>query len=114
MIYDTRTTKHFCRHTGIGDIFVVEMTWNRIIIGSYGPVPADDLKPPYNYDCTTKINAWLEIQKDMLVMIGNFPCCLQKPQRLLRISATPRPGKYVVNHSFTSAFVVNGITPFVS
>ena len=114
MIDATLTTKHFCQHTGIGDIFVVEMTWNRIVVGSYGPVPADDLKPPYNYDCTTKINAWLEIQKDMLIMIGKFPCCLQKSQPLLCKSATPKPSKYIVNHSFTSAYVVKGITAFVS
>ncbi|MHC4086469.1 MAG: hypothetical protein ACYSWZ_14080 [Planctomycetota bacterium] len=73
MIDDTRTTKHFYRHTGTGEIFVIEMTWNRIVVGSYGPVPADDLEPPDNYECTTKINAWLEIQKDMLVMISKFP-----------------------------------------
>jgi hypothetical protein len=114
MIDTTLTTKHFYQHTGIGHIFVVEVTWNRIVVGSYGPVSVDDLKPPDNYDCTTKINAWLEIQKDMLVMIGNFPRCLPKPQRLLRNSATPKPNKYVVNHSFTSAYVVKGITQFVS
>ena len=114
MIDATLTTKHFCQHTGIGDIFVVEMTWNRIVVGSYGPVSADDLKPPYKYDCTTKINAWLEIQKHMLVMIGKFPRCLPKPKRFLRRSAAPKPSKYVVNHSFTSAYVVKGITEFVS
>ena len=73
MTNNIRTTKHFFQHTGLGDIFVVEMTWNRIVVGSYGPVPADDLKPPDDYECTTKINAWLEIQKDMLVMIKKFP-----------------------------------------
>lgn len=73
MTDNTQTTKHFCQHTGIGDIFVVEMTWNRIVVGSYGPVPADDLKPPDTYDCTTRINPWLKIQKDMLVMISKFP-----------------------------------------
>jgi len=114
MIDTTLTTKHFFQHTGIGHIFVVEVTWNRVVVGSYGPVSADDLKPPYNYDCTTKINAWLEIQKDMLVMIGNFPRCLPKPQRLLRRSAMPKPSKYIVNHSFTSAYVVKGFTEFVS
>ncbi len=114
MIDTTLTTKHFYQHTGIGHIFVVEVTWNRIVVGSYGPVPADDLKPPYNYDCTTKINAWLEIQKDMLVMIGEFPRCLPKPQRLLRRSAVLKPSKYIVNHSFTSAYAVKGITAFVS
>ncbi|MHC4397496.1 MAG: hypothetical protein ACYS1A_17785 [Planctomycetota bacterium] len=45
------------------------MTWNRFVVGSCGPVLADDLKLPDNYDCTTKINAWLKIQKDMLTMI---------------------------------------------
>jgi hypothetical protein len=69
MTDDARTTKHFCQHTGTGQIFIVELTWNRIVIGSYGPVPADDLKPPESYKCTTKINAWLETQKEMLIMI---------------------------------------------
>ena len=71
MTDNTRTTKHFCQHTGIGDIFVVEITWNRIVVGSCGPVPADDLKPPDNYICTNELNLneWLKIQKDMLVMI---------------------------------------------
>ena len=73
MIDDMRTTKHFYRHTGTGDIFVIERTWNRFVVGSYGPVPADDLKPPESYECTTKINDWLEIQKDMLVMVSKFP-----------------------------------------
>ena len=78
MIDDTRTTKHFFQHTGTGEIFVVELTWNCIVVGSYGPVPPDDLKSPDSYVCTTKINDWLEIQKDMLVMICKFPCCLPK------------------------------------
>lgn len=64
-----QTTKKFYKHTGTGDIFVIEMTWNRIVVGSYGPVPADDLKPPESYECTTKLNAWLEIQKDMLTLV---------------------------------------------
>ena len=71
MIDTTLTTKHFYQHTGIGHIFVVEVTWNRIVVGSCGPVPADDLKPPDNYICTNELNLneWLKIQKDMLVMI---------------------------------------------
>jgi hypothetical protein len=67
------------------------MTWSRIVVGSYGPVPADDLKHPDSYVCTTEINAWLEIQKDMLVMIGKFPCCFPTPHRLLSKLATPNP-----------------------
>ncbi|MHC4309502.1 MAG: hypothetical protein ACYSSN_06130 [Planctomycetota bacterium] len=39
------------------------MTWSRIVVGSYGPVPADDLKHPDSYVCTTEINAWLEKSK---------------------------------------------------
>ena len=75
MNFEPQTTKKFYKHTGTGDIFVIEMTWNRIVIGSYGPVPADDLKPPDSYECTTKLNAWLEIQKDMLTLVGpsRFP-----------------------------------------
>ena len=73
------TTKQFFQHTGTGDIFVIEMTWSRIVVGSYGPVPADDLKHPDSYVCTTEINAWLEIQKDMLIMICKFPRCLAMP-----------------------------------
>lgn len=63
------TTKHFCQHKGTGEIFVVEITWDRVVVGSYGPVPADDLRPPETYQCNTKANAWLQIQKDMLIMI---------------------------------------------
>lgn len=69
MVDKTRTTKHFCQHKGTGQIFVVEITWDRVVVGSYGPLPADDLRPPETYECTTKANAWLQIQKDMLIMI---------------------------------------------
>ena len=69
MTDDTLTTKQFCQHTGTGEIFVVEMTLSRIVVGSYGPLPADDLKPPDNYECTTELTACLETQKDMFIMI---------------------------------------------
>ena len=64
-----QTAKRFCQHTGTGEIYVIEMTWNRIVVGSYGPLQADDLKLPDSYDCTTELNAWLETQKDKFVMI---------------------------------------------
>ncbi|MHC4110788.1 MAG: hypothetical protein ACYSUY_06920 [Planctomycetota bacterium] len=69
MTDDTQTNKQFYQHTGTGEIFVVEMTWNRSVVGSYGPVPMDDLKPPDSYVCTTELNAWLETQKDVFIMI---------------------------------------------
>ena len=65
----TLTTKRFFQHTGTGEIYVIEMTWNRIVVGGYGPLQADDLKSPDSYDCTTELNAWLETQKDKFVMI---------------------------------------------
>jgi len=65
----TLTTKLFYKHTDNGEIYVVETTLNRIVVGSYGPLPADDLKPPDSYDCTTELNAWLETQKDKFIMI---------------------------------------------
>ena len=91
MTDDKLTTKQFCQHTGTGKIFVVEMTLSHIVVGSYGPLPADDLKPPDNYDCTNELNAWLETQKDMFIMIWKVPCCLPMPQRLLRNITAPRP-----------------------
>ena len=69
MTNDTQTTKKFCRHTETNEIFVLEMTWNRIVVVSYGPVPADDLKLPEHYDCTTELNEWLETQNDKLIMM---------------------------------------------
>ena len=69
MTEGTQTAKRFCQHTGTGEIYVIEMTWNRIVVGSYGPLQVDDLKLPDSYDCTTELNAWLETQKDKLVMI---------------------------------------------
>ena len=65
----TLTTKRFCQHTGTGEIYVIEMTWNRIVVGSYGPLQADDLKSPDSYDCTTELNAWVETQKEVFIMI---------------------------------------------
>jgi hypothetical protein len=51
-----RTYKQFYKHTGTGEIYAVERSWDGHIVSSFGPIE-DEPKGPDDYGQSAK--AWL-------------------------------------------------------
>lgn len=66
---DMRTYKQFYQHEVTESVYAIERRLDGTLIGSCGPLSADDLKPHDSYDYTTELNEWLETQNDKLVLI---------------------------------------------
>jgi hypothetical protein len=66
---DMRTYRLFYRHVVTESIYAIERRLDGTLIGSCGPLPADDLEPPDSYKYTTELNDWLETQNEKLIML---------------------------------------------
>jgi hypothetical protein len=64
-----RTYRQFYQHVVTESIYAIERRLDGTLIGSCGPLPADDLKSPHSYKYTTELNDWLETQNDKLTML---------------------------------------------
>ncbi|NIP23710.1 MAG: hypothetical protein GWN67_23765 [Phycisphaerae bacterium] len=66
---DMPTYRLFYRHVVTESIYAIERRLDGTLIGSCGPLPADDLKSPHSYKYTTELNEWLETQNEKLIML---------------------------------------------
>jgi hypothetical protein len=66
---DMRTYRQFYQHRVTESIYAIERLLDGTLIGSCGPLAADDLKSPDSYDYTTELNDWLETQNDKRIML---------------------------------------------
>ncbi|MHC4070392.1 MAG: hypothetical protein ACYSR8_12615 [Planctomycetota bacterium] len=66
---DMRTYRQFYQHIVTESVYAIERRLDGTLIGSCGPLLADDLRPPDSYKYTTEINDWLETQDDKLIML---------------------------------------------
>lgn len=51
--------KEFWRHLETGEIYVIESTAFGRVIGAAGPLDPNDLVDADDYECTPKINIWI-------------------------------------------------------
>jgi hypothetical protein len=66
---DMPTYRQFYQHVVTESIYAIERRLDGTLVGSCGPLSADDLKSPHSYKYTTELNDWLETQNDKLIML---------------------------------------------
>jgi hypothetical protein len=69
MRFDKQISRNFYKDAETGDIFCIEKRWDRVVLGSCGPLPEDNLKDPADYECTDQNNLWIQEISGRLILM---------------------------------------------